>query len=134
MVKTLAQHIGQQGEDAAVALLQQKGWRILARNWRKGLLELDIICQDRDTIVFVEVKTRKGSGMQKPHEALSLKKQRTLVRAAQAWLAATQLWDVPCRFDLVTVTHSSTTFTTELISHAFELSQAMGGGNTPWQP
>lgn len=132
--RTAKQIIGQQGEDAATHLVQGLGMKILARNWRKGRLELDIICKDGDTIVFVEVKTRKMSGMQEPYEALTIQKQRTLIRAAQAWLAATDSWHLPCRFDLICVRHNGTTFTTEHMPHAFEFTSTLGRSHTTWQP
>lgn len=124
--------IGQRGEDEATRYLQQQGYSILSRNWRDGRLELDIICKDGDTLVFVEVKTRAQQGMTAPYEALSKTKQRTLIRAAQSWLAAHNSWQEPCRFDLVCVTYTGTTFSTEHTANAFDLSQALGGGNTAW--
>ncbi|MFI3272564.1 MAG: YraN family protein [Pseudomonadota bacterium] len=126
--------IGQQGEDAAARLVQSLGMRIIARNWRKGHLEIDIICQDGDTIVFVEVKTRKSTGMQAPHEALTLHKQRTLIRASHAWLSANNAWHIPCRFDFIGVQYHGTTFTTEHMPHAFDLTSALGSRHTTWQP
>ncbi len=131
---TPKQIIGQQGEDAAAELVVRLGMRILARNWRKGRLELDIICQDGNTIVFVEVKTRKSSGMVAPHEALTLKKQRTLIRAGQAWLAANDAWHLPNRFDFIAVLYHGTHFTTEHTPHAFDLTSALGSSHTTWQP
>ncbi len=132
--QTPKQIIGQQGEDAAANHVQQLGMKILARNWRKGRLELDIICQDGNTIVFVEVKTRKVGSMQSPYEALSIQKQRTLVRAAQAWLAANDAWQSPYRFDLMSVLYNGTTFTTEHIPHVFDLTSALGRSHPTWQP
>lgn len=51
--------LGRAGEDAAATLLHSHGMCILARNWRSGPLELDLVCREGDTLVFVEVKTRE---------------------------------------------------------------------------
>ncbi|MBO4312376.1 MAG: YraN family protein [Desulfovibrionaceae bacterium] len=93
--------LGQSGEDAAARLLQAKGLGIIARNWRKGSLELDLVCRDGGTLVFVEVRTRRAGGMLTPAESLTPSKRRSFERAARAYLQANDLWDSPCRFDLV---------------------------------
>lgn len=136
---TSAAQTGARGEDAAAALLSRMGWTILARNWRSGHLELDIVAKERDVLVFVEVKTRAKDGMQAPHEALNAVKKERLVRAARAWLAEQNAWDTPCRFDLVCVTTSAGSCRTELIRNVIEYTDtgtrhAVGGGNSSWQP
>ena len=130
---------GAEGEEAAAAMLKALGWRIVARNWRSGHLELDIVAEDGATLVFVEVKTRAKGGMQRPFEALTAVKKERLVRAAQAWMAAHDAWDVPCRFDLACVERSTGTYQTELIRNVIEYADqgtrhALGGGNSSWQP
>ncbi len=99
--------LGQAGESAAAALLQKKGMKIVARNWRNGSLELDLICLDGATLVFVEVRTRRAGGMLLPVETMTSAKRRSFTRAAQAYLSAEGLWNRPCRFDLVCVTARS---------------------------
>ena len=81
-------HTGRKGEDAAAGEAKARGWKILDRNWRAGRLELDIVCEDGEEIVFLEVKTRAEQGLLSPAEALSPEKCRRLTRAAQAWLDA----------------------------------------------
>lgn len=126
--------IGARGEEAAARLLAQRGLRVLARNWRHGGLELDIVCDDRGTLVFVEVKTRAASGPARPDEALTPAKRGKLVRAARQYLAAHDAWDRPCRFDLVCVVHDGATLTLEHYPHAFDLTASLGGGDAAWQP
>lgn len=130
--------LGRQGEEAAARLLTAKGFAVLARNWRQGRLELDLVCRDGETLVFVEVKSRRGDGLTRPDEALTPRKRRTLVRAARAWLAAAGDWSRPCRFDVVTVTASGPdSLHLEHIPHAFALDDAGAAvdcGHTPWQP
>ena len=74
--------LGQEGEDAAAELLTCKGFALLDRNWRLGRLELDLVCRDGDTLVFVEVKTRANAAHGGPAAALTPAKQRHLYRAA----------------------------------------------------
>lgn len=137
--ETAAARTGTEGEEKAATLLLHMGWHILARNWRSGHLELDIVAQEGDTLVFVEVKTRAEDGMQRPYEALTPVKKQRLLRAAQAWLAEHDAWDSPCRFDLVCVKAKGGTYQTELIRNVIEYTDlgtrnAVGGGNSSWQP
>lgn len=94
------------GEDAAARHLESKGYRVLHRNWRKGRLELDVICRHGDCLVFVEVKTRSLGSLSRPDQALDVRKRAALIRAAKLYLSEFGLWDDPCRFDLVAVTDS----------------------------
>lgn len=130
---------GAEGEDAAAASLSRMGWRILARNWRSGHLELDIVAEEQDTLVFVEVKTRAEGGLQRPHEALTPTKKKRLCRAAEAWLEAHGAWSRSCRFDLVCVTSRNGTYHTELIRNVIEYGDqsprhSLGRRDTSWQP
>ena len=134
-----AARFGREGEDAAARYLRHLGWRILDRNWRSGPLELDIVCCEGDTLVFVEVKTRAASGLASPAQAFTLTKRDRMIRAAQAWLCAHDAWDRPCRLDLVAVTHTAAgDYHTELVRHVIELDSStgnpVGGRHTPWQP
>lgn len=103
---TLAKRRGDLGEDAAARHLRAKGHRILHRNWRHRQWELDLVCRDGDAVVFVEVKTRRAGGMGSPADGLSRAKQTRLVKAAGQYLSKHDLWDEPCRFDLVAVVES----------------------------
>jgi len=130
---------GTAGEDAGAAMLREMDWKILARNWRSGHLELDIVAEDHDTLVFVEVKTRASGGMQRPYEALTAAKKKRLIRAAQAWQAAHDAWSRPCRFDLICVTVGADSCQMELIRNVIEYGEqnprhTVGGGHSSWQP
>lgn len=112
---------GDLGEDAAARYLESKGMRIMERNWRFRQWELDLICRDGDTVVFVEVKTRKAGSMSSPADALTAKKQARLVKAASHYLTKMDLWDAPCRFDLAGVTATGTSMDVDHIENAFDL-------------
>ena len=127
-------NLGRKGEEAARKLLQRNGMELLDCNWRSGRLELDIVCRDGDTVVFVEVKTRSGSTYGGPAAALTPAKQRTLCRAARAGLAAHDAWSSPCRFDVVCIVREGDTLHLEHCRHAFECEPSVDSGNATWQP
>ncbi len=124
----LASALGSRGEDAAEAHLRRAGWRILARNWRQGRLELDLVCEDGDELVFVEVRTRSAGAMVGPAESVTPAKQRSLIRAARAYLAAHDAWERSCRFDVVCIT-AGDTLNLEHIRHAYECDPSVDRGH-----
>jgi putative endonuclease len=96
--------LGQRGEAAAARYLKRRGYKILARGDRFGPGELDLVMLDRDTIVFVEVKTRQSHDAGLPAEAVDQLKQRKLTRLAVTFLKRHGLLERPARFDVVAVT------------------------------
>jgi putative endonuclease len=74
---------GKAGEDAAVKLLQTRGYKIIARNFRSKVGELDIIAIDGNTLVFVEVKTRWSRDYGYPEEAITPKKLQSIMKTAE---------------------------------------------------
>lgn len=100
-----ARHLdtGRLGEDAAAELLERAGLRIVERNLRLRRLEFDLVCEDGDTLVFVEVKTRAEGSLASPAQGLTAQKAARLVRAARDYLTRTDQWHRPCRFDFVGV-------------------------------
>ncbi len=95
--------VGRFGERLALALLRLKGYRLRHRNWRTGRLELDLVMQRRDTVVFVEVKARSDEAWGGAAAAVDAEKRANLARAASAYLGRFGLWERPCRFDVVLV-------------------------------
>jgi putative endonuclease len=94
---------GASGENLASIWLQEHGYRVLARNWRCPLGELDIVCELGDDIVFVEVKSRRGTLLGAPEEAVTPAKQRRLIRAAQYYLVQRSQEQRSYRIDVVAV-------------------------------
>lgn len=126
--------LGHKGEKVAATFVRRAGLRILDRNWRQGRLELDIVCRDGDTVVFVEVKTRTSRKRGDPEDSITPAKQRTLGRAAQAWLAAHDAWNVPCRFDVICLVANDGTFSVEYYRHAFDFTPSLDRCHAAWQP
>ncbi|QGY39929.1 YraN family protein [Pseudodesulfovibrio cashew] len=112
---------GEQGEEAAARFLKTRGFRVLERNWRYRQWELDLICRDRDTLVFVEVKTRAATTMGSPADGLGRRKRERLVKAASRYLSTKNLWDMPCRFDFVAVVDREGSLEVEHVENAFDL-------------
>ncbi len=118
--------LGKRGEGLAAAHLRGLGYRILERNCRLTTGELDIVARDGPVLVFVEVKTRSGTRFGSPLEAVTLSKQRQLVKAASEYLGRKGLHDSPVRFDVVGVLVADEGASTdgpvriELVRNAFE--------------
>jgi len=83
--------------------LKRHGYRVIGRNYRCPVGEIDLICTDGDTIVFVEVKTRSDDTYGDPGEAARPAKWRRVERSARYFLMQHSAADPPCRFDLITV-------------------------------
>jgi putative endonuclease len=97
------QSLGRVGEELAARYLERRGCAILARNHRTPLGELDLIARDRSHLLFVEVKTRRSCAFGAPAEAVDVRKQRQVVRAAQWYLARCRHPDLQPRFDVIAV-------------------------------
>jgi putative endonuclease len=95
--------LGARGEVAAARFLRRLGYRILARQVRESGGELDLIALDGRVIVFVEVKTRSSTDAGHPADAVDLRKQQRITRAALAFLRRHRLLDHPIRFDIVAI-------------------------------
>ena len=78
---------GELGERIAARWLEQQGYTVLARRWRSGHRDIDVIAQRDGTVAFVEVKTRAALEFGDPVEAVHAAKQRSLVRSAREWMA-----------------------------------------------
>jgi len=98
---------GRQGELAAARYLEALGCRILARSFRTRLGEIDLVMEERGTLVFVEVKTRRRTAVDDGRGAVDRNKQRRLIRAAGLFLARRRMAGRPCRFDVVLVAPGS---------------------------
>jgi len=94
--------LGEKGETLAVQLLRQKGYSILAENWRHGRNEIDIIATIGTTIVFVEVKTRSTDYFGDPALAVSKAKQQRTIRAANAYMDENNT-QIEARFDVISI-------------------------------
>ena len=97
--------LGQFGEKVAERMLARKRYHILARNWRTKGGELDLVVRRHDTLVFVEVKTRRAGGPYRPEEAVNWTKMGRVRKAAAAfWAQSRYPLGTYAQFDVVSVT------------------------------
>ncbi|WP_029893526.1 YraN family protein [Desulfohalovibrio reitneri] len=125
---------GGAGEKAAEKYLRRRGFKVLARNWRSGSLEIDLVCRHGEVVVFVEVKTRDEGGPTRAVESLGRQKAERLVRAASLWLSENDAWHLACRFDLAAVTAGNDGYEVHHVQDVVDVAQALGGGHAHWQP
>ena len=95
--------LGRMGEQYAAEYLIAKGYAILARNWRMGHLEVDIIGMEGDEVVFVEVKTRQGADVDAAVMAVDADKQHNLIVASRVFMEVSGLVHHRIRYDIVAV-------------------------------
>lgn len=110
--------LGKAGEDAVISFLEQNGYTVRDRNWRKNHLELDIIATKDELLIIVEVKTRANTDYIEPQDAVNWQKIRHIVVAADAYIKHFSL-DAPVRFDIITAIGQPGAFKIEHIKEAF---------------
>ena len=111
---------GREGEQLAVSHLKRLGYRILCRNYRCSLGEIDIIARHRNVLVFVEVKSRRGESFGSPKLAITSAKQHKLSQVAWHYLQRYNLTETSARFDVVTISDIRGSPHFEVIENAFE--------------
>lgn len=94
---------GDAGEIMAGKYLEEKGMKILQRNFRYDRGEIDIVAEDEGEIVFVEVKSRQTHTFGSPEEAITPQKESYLQRTAEGYLLQRGLEDKSCRFDAIAI-------------------------------
>ena len=95
--------LGAWGEEQAVSYLRKQGMKIVERNFRAPVGEIDIIAKDKSILAFVEVKTRRSNAFGTPQEAVGQRKQRQIVRTAQWYLQNNKNDKLQPRFDVVAI-------------------------------
>ncbi|HCS21238.1 MAG TPA: YraN family protein [Bacteroidetes bacterium] len=101
-MKTAHLKTGQQGEDQACHFMEQQGYLVLARNWRFGKSEVDLICGKERELVFIEVKTRSTDHYGEPELFVGPAKQKKMKEAAMAFMNALKE-EFTIRFDIIAI-------------------------------
>lgn len=116
----MAMHLqtGLSGEMAALDYIRNLQYQILETNWRYKHLEVDIIAMDGDTLVFIEVKTRRNADYGMPFEAVSYHKQQKVDRAANLYIAFKK-YEGEIRFDIISILMQGNSYQIEHIPDAF---------------
>lgn len=109
--------IGQQAEDIALKFLQTKGMRLIARNYRCKLGEIDLVMQDDGALVFIEVRYRKQSNFGDGAESVDFRKQQKIIRSAEHFLQQhRQYSQSPCRIDVISISKQQNSDYQEIIN------------------
>ena len=93
---------GKWGEEIAAAFVEKKGYEIIQRDWKSGHHDLDIIAKDEDTLVIIEVKTRRNRLFGNPEEAIDYKKRLSLLSATNHFVKSHHI-NAPIRFDIISI-------------------------------
>lgn len=110
--------IGTKQEQVAANFLRENGYNIITMNFYCRSGEIDIIAKDQEYLVFIEVKYRSSLQNGYPEEAVHIRKQRSIIRAARFYMLSQGISeDTPCRFDVVVILGEEI----KLISNAFTL-------------
>ena len=111
--------LGLRGENLACDALVDRGYAIVTRRYSTKHGEIDIVARDGETLVFVEVKTRRDSSFGDPEESVTLQKQQRLVWMATDYLVRQKVGEVACRFDVVGINTETTPPMVTIIPDAF---------------
>jgi putative endonuclease len=103
LVKQTTTRTGVKGEDFVCTELLKRAFRIIERNVVFKFAEIDIVAEDKDTLCFIEVRTRQNTLWGHPSETVTYSKQKNIRKAAQAYLARHDATSRPIRFDVATV-------------------------------
>jgi len=105
---TAKSRLGKQGEEQAAAFLKSSGMEIITQNYRSKTGEIDIIALDRETIIFIEVKTWSVFGMEDLKYGVDIKKQRKIIKTAKFFLLENRKYsNMTIRFDVIFVSNNS---------------------------
>ncbi len=110
--------LGQKGEEVATEHLKKSGYKILFRNWKFGKHEIDIIAENKDVVVFAEVKTRTVDFQMDPRTAINREKQKSIIFAADGYIKRYSI-DKDSRFDVIIVIKKEEEFEIDHIEDAF---------------
>jgi putative endonuclease len=110
--------LGKRGEDLAVKHLQDSGYKIRHRNWTSGRHEIDIVAENKEFIVFVEVKTRTENYHLHPTGAVTTPKQRSIILVAESYVNRYNI-SKESRFDIISVISEGESCIIEHIEDAF---------------
>ena len=113
-----SQGLGKKGEELATEHLKKAGFRILFRNWTWGKHEIDIIAENKDLVVFVEVKTRNEDFMMHPLTAITTAKQKSIIFAADGYIQKFKI-NKESRFDVITIIKEADSFRIDHTEDAF---------------
>jgi putative endonuclease len=118
---TQKKELGKKGEDLALRYLKKNGYRVYETNYVCKMGEVDIIAKEKDTLAFIEVKTRTSTAFGPPQLAVNAAKQMQLSKVALYFLKEKGLGDIKARFDVVAIVLGPKGPEIDLIRDAFDV-------------
>lgn len=106
---TAPYELGKLGEQFAVNYLKKEKYKIVKKKFRLFRGDIDIIAYDRNVLVFIEVKTRRGSRFGFPEESVNPSKQKQIKKIAQGFISMNRLEEKECRFDILALNYNENT-------------------------
>ena len=124
--KNTAVSIGQKGEETAVKILAKQGYKIIERNFRTKMGEIDIIARDKEYTCFVEVRLRKNNNFGTPADTIDARKRHRIINTAKYYAQKKRIYDTPMRFDVVVINADTSgeelsNISAEVIKDAFRI-------------
>jgi putative endonuclease len=113
--------LGRHGEQTAEQFLRAHGYAIVARNYRCPYGEIDVVARDRDTLVFIEVRTQSGPTFGDPLESVTQRKQRQIAKAALHYVVRHRIENQAMRFDVIGISWNNSAPQLVHVKGAFEL-------------
>ncbi|MBQ6936888.1 MAG: YraN family protein [Clostridia bacterium] len=118
--------MGQKGEETAVKILAKQGYKIIERNFRTKMGEIDIIARDKEYTCFVEVRLRKNNNFGTPADTIDARKRQRIINTAKYYAQKKRIYDTPMRFDVVVINADTfgeelSNISAEVIKDAFRL-------------
>jgi putative endonuclease len=113
--------LGKKGENLALKTIRSMGYKDILQNYRCPLGEIDLIARDGDTLVFLEIKTRRTGSTGYAKEAVNARKRHQISKAALAYMKANNCGNIRARFDVVAISLAGPSPKIEVIKNAFDL-------------
>lgn len=122
---SLKTRLGSEGEQIALATLKKKGYKIIERNFKCGLGEIDLIAYKKGRLNFIEVKTRSRQDFGRPEESVSRTKQKRIARIARYYLKQKRIINTPCTFSVISILFKDNKPQVDILENAFLISDIL---------
>jgi putative endonuclease len=113
--------LGKKGENLALKTIRNMGYQDIVQNYRCRLGEIDLIARDGDTLVFLEIKTRRTGSTADAKEAVNARKRRQISKVALNYMKTNNCENTRARFDVVAISLVGSSPKIEVIKNAFDL-------------
>ncbi len=113
--------LGRFGEDLAFKKIKRLGYKKIIRNYRCSVGEVDLVANDGDTLVFIEIKTRKGKSTGYAKEAVNARKRKQLSKVALFYMKSNDCTEAKARFDVIAISINGGKPQIEVVKNAFDL-------------